>query len=211
VAGLLLSADPPDALDDELPGSAVPASAVLGSLAVADGDELSLVTFEEPPAGAEAASVPELESVDGAASDAGAGDVAGLDGSGVDACVVVVPPVEAGAVVVVAGAEAAGLLGAGAEDVPAPPVRAGPVPGVDPPPVPELGPEDVDVEVAPLDVVAVVDGADGGVPTDVEVTVPGVARGAPNGPASGLLDRCDARADTEASSLSRIVGGVAMR
>lgn len=205
----------PAALDVELPESAEPAPAVLGSLAVVDGGELvSLTAWVDPAAGGEADGVSELASAGGAASAAGdpaADDVAGLEGSGAGAAgvvVVVVPPPEAvGAV----GVEPVGSPEVGAGDVPASPVGPGAAAGVDPPLVVGLEPDDVGVEVAPLDVVVVVDGADGVVPADVEVAVPGAGSGAPDAPAGGLAARRDGRADTEATSLSRVVGGAAAR
>lgn len=210
MVALPLSAALPGALDVELPESAEPAPAVLGSLAVVDAGELaSLAPWVEPAAGAEAAPVPELESVGGVASAAGdAGeDEAELEGSGAGVVVVVPPPESVGAV----GVEAVEFPEVGVADVSAPPVGPGPAADVEPPLVLEFEPDDVDVEVAPPDVVVVVDGADGAVPTEVEVTVPGAGRGAPSGPASGLVARRGGRADTEATSLSRVVGGAAGR
>jgi hypothetical protein len=211
-AGLLSGTVPPVALDVELPGSAEPVPAARGSAEVVDGDELeSFAAPVEPLTGAEAGS--ELESAGGVATgagDAGADDVDGFVGS--DAGAVVVPPAGL-AGLVVGGVEpaAVGPAPAGADGAPSSSLGPDSATGAEPPVAPEPEPADVDVEVAPFDVVAVVEDADGGVPTEVEVTSPGAVSGAPNGPASELPARCDGRAAIEASSLSRVVGGAVAR
>jgi hypothetical protein len=204
-------------LDVELEASAEPVPAALGSpAAVAVAAVESVDVPAESVAGVEPASVPELESAGGAESGAedGGADVGGVsDGSVAEtggAALVVLPPVLVGEVVVVGAGEA----GSGAGGVDEPPPAAGvPAPAEEPE---ELEPEvtaGVDVEVAPLEVAGVVDCEDGDAPVDVGVTVTGANVGVASGAsgASGPAGRRDGCPDTEASSLSRVVGGAAAR
>lgn len=208
-AALLAGAEASDVPDDELPS----ADAVPPPLASVAGAELAalVVALVEPVAGAELLpSVPELGSAGVVA--AGTGEAEPLD---------VPEPVgsDAGAVVVPLGGlvgdgvpdDGGGPLGSGAvEDAgPLPAVAAG---GVNPPVAAELGLPVVDVEfeVAPPDVVVVLEGDDDVVPTEVEDTVPGGVT-MPSGPPTGPVGRAAGRAGTEPSSLSRVVGGAAGR
>ena len=204
--GLLSDAAPPVALDVELPGSAEPVLAAPASDEVVDGDEVeSLAAAVESLTGAEAAS--ELESAGGAAADAGdveAEGVVGFGFAGSDAGAAV-PPAW-----LVGGGEPAAVDPAGADEGPPAPLRPDSATGVDPPAAPEPEPAEVDVEVAPFEVVAVVEDADGWVPT-AGVTSPGAGSGTPNGPVSEVPGRRDGRAGIEASSLSRVVGGAVAR
>jgi hypothetical protein len=205
------------AFDAEPPVSAEPLPAELVSLAGVAGAvaAAALEVSVEPAAGAEpVASAPEPDPAggetgaeelgdDAEADSLGVAGAAGTEAAGADD---VVPP--AGVVDVGVPATGSPFAADDAAPVPALDVDA----GADPPVGAELelvvGEVAVDVEVAPLDVVAVEETDDAVAPAEVELTVPGASSGALTGLASGLLLREAARRDgMEASSVSRAVGG----
>jgi hypothetical protein len=219
LATLLAGAETTAALDeDELPVSAGAASAALESVAGADGAELPPpVPSVEPADGVELPVSPAEFGSAGAesagAEEAGAVDVADPVGSeaGVVGATVVAPAAPSGDEPPVDGLPALGSVVAGADgDVPAPPFE-GPFGGVNPPVAPEPGLTVVGVEVAPPEVVEVLDAGACGAPAAVELTVPGDSALAFGGWMNGPAARGACRPGTEASSLSRVVGGATAR
>lgn len=193
--------------------SAAALPAALESVAGAEGAEPVELAASVEPAGAEALSVlVELGSaaaVSAGADAAGAVDVADPVGSetGVEVGAVVALPVVVGDEVPDGVVLALGSVVAGGVVEPVPPAVAG---AVDPPAAADPGLA-VWVEVAPPEVVGVVEAGPSGPPSVVELTVPGAGRVVAGGCSNGAGARGAERAGTEASSLSRVVGGAVAR
>jgi hypothetical protein len=200
--------------DEELPASAAALPAALESVAGAEGAEPVELAAPVEAAGAEALLVlVELGSaaaVSAGVDAAGAVDVADPVGSETGGAVgaVVALPVVVGVEVPDGAVLALGSVVAGGVVEPVPPgVASG---SVDPPVAADPGLA-VWVEVAPPEVVGVVEVGPCGPPSVVELTVPGAGRAVAGGCSSGAGARGAERAGTEASSLSRVVGGAVAR
>jgi hypothetical protein len=171
VVGLLAGSEAPAVLDDEPPVSAAAVPAPLESVAGDDEAELVALAASVEPAGAVELTVP--EPVSAGAEPAAAGSAGAVD---------VPEPVESEPAVGVADVPPAvpvgdevSAVGAGSVVVTGgvgPPLGVA-TGGVNPPVAPDPELTAVGVEVAPAEVVEVLEPCACGVPSDVELTVPG--------------------------------------